>query len=101
MQDPRDVINQLQREDQANPLAGLTPREVIKQRINEEQSRPDLVPQDEARADLARSFVEFIDREADLVKGLAQQSKKDLAREVIRLRAMVKAMRSAASKSGY
>lgn len=56
---------------------------------------------DEARADLARSFVEFIDREADLVKGLSQQSKKDLAREVIRLRAMVKAMRSAASKSGY
>lgn len=99
MQDPRYVIGQLQREDQASTLAGLTPRDVIKQRLNEEQSRAAL--HDEARANLARSFVEFIDREADLVKGLSQQSKKDLAREVVRLRAMVKAMRSAASKSGY
>lgn len=47
---------------------------------------------------LKQTLLEFIDQEAGMVKGLAAQSKKDLAREVVRLRGLVKTIKEATSR---
>lgn len=47
---------------------------------------------------LKRVLLEFIDQEAGLVKGLAAQSKKQLAREVVHLRGLVKTIKDATSR---
>lgn len=44
---------------------------------------------------LKQDLLAFIDEEAHMVKGLASQGKKDLAREVVRLRALVKTIKKA------
>lgn len=49
----------------------------------------------ERETDLRRQLLDFIDEESGLVKGLAQQGKKQLAREVVHLRALVKTVRAA------
>lgn len=56
-------------------------------------------PKEQTEAErLKRVLLEFIDQEAGMVKGLAAQSKKQLAREVVRLRAMVKVIQNAARR---
>lgn len=47
---------------------------------------------------LKRTLLAFIDKEAGMVKGLAAQSKKDLAREVVHLRGLVKTIKDATSR---
>ncbi|UYA99057.1 hypothetical protein P9A54_gp72 [Xanthomonas phage vB_Xar_IVIA-DoCa10] len=47
------------------------------------------------REALQEAMLDFINEEADLVKGLAAQGKKNLAREVVRLRALVKTIKQA------
>lgn len=49
----------------------------------------------EEQSRLKRDLLEFIDEEAHMVKGLASQSKKDLAREVVHLRGLVKTIKKA------
>ncbi len=44
---------------------------------------------------LKQDLLDFIDEEAHMVKGLASQSKKDLAREVVHLRGLVKTIKKA------
>lgn len=44
---------------------------------------------------LKQDLLDFIDKEAHMVKGLASQSKKDLAREVVHLRGLVKTIKKA------
>lgn len=51
----------------------------------------------EERSQLQRELLAFIDREAGMTKGLAAQGKKDLAREVVHLRALIKTVRQAAA----
>lgn len=47
------------------------------------------------QSQLKQDLLAFIDEEAHMVKGLASQGKKDLAREVVRLRALVKTIKKA------
>lgn len=47
---------------------------------------------------LKQTLLEFIDQEAGMVKGLAAQSKKQLAREVVHLRGLVKTIKDATSR---
>lgn len=49
----------------------------------------------EQQSQLKQDLLGFIDEEAHMVKGLAQQSKKDLAREVVHLRGLVKTIKKA------
>lgn len=49
----------------------------------------------ERETDLRRQLLDFIDQESGLVKGLAQQGKKQLAREVVHLRGLVKTIKGA------
>ncbi len=51
-----------------------------------------------AETALQRQLQEFLDEEAHMTKGLAAQSKKSLAREVLRLRALVKTVKLATEK---
>ena len=46
---------------------------------------------------LKSQLLDFIDQEANMIKGLASQSKKQLAKEVVHLRALVKTVKAAAS----
>lgn len=61
-----------------------------------------LLGEDEAQTgeaeQLKRTLLAFIDQEAGMVKGLAAQSKKDLAREVVHLRGLVKTIKEATSR---
>lgn len=50
------------------------------------------------RQALQESLLEFIQEEANLVRGLAHQGKKDLAREVVHLRAVVKTIKEATKR---
>lgn len=47
---------------------------------------------------LKQTLLSFIDEESGMVKGLAAQSKKDLAREVVHLRGLVKTIKDATSR---
>lgn len=49
----------------------------------------------ESQSQLKQELLGFIDQEANMVKGLASQSKKDLAREVVHLRSLVKTIKKA------
>ena len=56
-------------------------------------------PEEQTEAErLKRILLEFIDQEAGIVKGLAAQSKKQLAREVVHLRGLVKTIKDATSR---
>lgn len=56
-------------------------------------------PEEQTEAErLKRVLLEFIDQEAGFVKNLAAQSKKNLAREVVHLRGLVKTIKEATSR---
>ena len=56
-------------------------------------------PEEQTEAErLKRVLLEFIDQEAGFVKNLAAQSKKQLAREVVHLRGLVKTIKDATSR---
>lgn len=52
----------------------------------------------QAQSDLRRELHEFIEQEANMVKGLASQGKKNLAREIVHLRGVLKTPKAAVSR---